>query len=665
MDIQKFGVQLGRNRWSNHQVFELLANLAELEGRALGDLPGFQEQILQHLPEPDAYVPARGDVSLRLALLRDLSQPAISLPEHLSRIVLGLGGCESTFGKTLTDPSGGYRLILGFQDEAFDRGCIEQVFERLNWLLEDRDPEIPGWLESLMGEADVARLGPSSLAIIQALQGQGVPFRRLNNGSLIQLGWGSRQRRLWTAQTDRTTAIASDISSDKELTRRLLHASGVPVPHGRIVESPDLAWATALEVGLPVVVKPRDSNHGQGVAIGLTTREQVEVAYLLASQIRPGETTDVIVERFIPGFEHRALVVGGQLVAAYRGQPAQVVGDGRHTIQELIDQINKDPRRGSGWHFPLDLMEISPMSKLLLEEQGYTSQSVPELGRTVDLSRNADMTVDVTDEVHPEVTARVIEAAKVVGLDIAGIDLVTPDIARPLEEMGGAIVEVNAGPGLMYHLHPAVGKPRPVGKAIASLLFERGDRGRIPLVAVYAHTQERCELLVQKLVQAIQAPGCSTGVIGRSGTFFNSRRIAAAGQPLSQSFQELITSPLLDLVILAVDPEDIHDHGLGFDEASYVVIADGQPDEQNVAGNEAITLLLESLLPHGGSVIAHRGQATAQTWADREGLNVIWADTGGQPLSDPALEGSVPGVVRVEDRLVRTILGVLRAPVSG
>ena len=620
MEIRKFSVQLGRNRWFKHQVFDLVVDLSELEGRTLGEIPGYVELLLEHLPEPDAYVPARNDVIKRLAALRDLSQPAISLPENLSRIVLGLACCESDFGKTESNPSG-HRVILGFQDEDFDRSCVGEVFERLGLLLAGSDSAMEGWLEPLLERANRARLGPSSLSIVCALQEQGVPFKRLNTGSLIQLGWGARQRRIWTAQTDRPAVIASDISCDKELTRRLLMASGVPVSEGRVVVDEADAWKTSQELGGPVVVKPRDGNHADGVSIGLTTQTQIETAFRLAASHRPNHTSDVIVERVIPGVEHRVLIIDGKMVAAYRGQPARVLGDGVHSVNQLVDIENKDPRRGRGWLFPLDTIKIDKIACLVLDDQGYSPDSVPFAGISVDLTRSADMATDVTDEVHPEVVARTVEAARVVGLDIAGIDLVTPDIRRPLEEQGGAIVEVNAGPGLMCHLHPAVGKPRPVGKAIADILFKHGDRGRIPIVAVYA--QVAGSGLAQKIARTLESPGCGTGLVCGDGVFLNSRRIHANGFPMSKSLQDLITSPLLDLVVVEVNPDDVLSHGLGFDEAGLVVI--DLADSERVH-DQAATLLLESLVPETGSLIVWTDEVTAKDWAERAGVDVIWVE---------------------------------------
>jgi cyanophycin synthetase len=634
MEIRKFGVLHGRNRWSRESVFELLMDLSSLEGRTADQIPQFRQKLLDAFPEPSPYVPARDEVTRRLAGLRSGGLPATALPESLARIALGLTGCKPGFGRTSLASSGLYHVILGYEDERFDRACVEGAIERLRWLLAGEDPRLGEWLRGLLDRANTTRLGPSTLAITRAAETRGVPVRRLNSGSLVQLGWGSRQRRIWTAQTDRTSGIASDIASDKELTRQLLHNSGVPAPLGRVVASAEEAWTTALELGLPTVVKPRNANHAQGVAVGLTTREQVVTAFGIAAALRSPDPTDVIVERHIPGVEHRLLVVAGRMVAAYRGQPARVIGDGVHTVRQLVDEANKDPRRGQAWHFPLDTMEIDELACLILEDQGYGPDSVLPAGVAVDLTRSADLTTDVTDEVHPEVAARVVEAAAVIGLDIAGIDLVTPDIHRPMEEQGGAIVEVNAGPGLMFHLCPAVGSPRPVGEAIAATLFPDGENGRIPIVAVLRAGPVSVNL--ENLAAALTASGYRIGRVCADGVFLGSRSISPFGFPMSEALQGLLTSPLVELALVEVDPRDVLEHGLGFDEAAIAVVDAGGPDSiPDASLDEAIELLLSGVSPAGGTLIVLAAKRFAQQLAARSEVRTIRVDAGTARSREP------------------------------
>ncbi len=340
----------------------------------------------------------------------------------------------------------------------------------------------------------------------------------------MQLGYGCKQRRILAAETDRTGAIAESIAQDKELTRALLKAVGVPVPRGRPVDNAEDAWSAAQDIGTPVVVKPQYGNQGRGVTTNLTTREQVIAAYAAARE----EGSSVIVERFAPGADYRLLVVGGKLVAAARREPAQVIGDGVSTIRQLVDKVNLDPRRSDGHATSLSIIHLDQIAQSVLAAQGYTPDSIPAEGALVLIRRNANLSTggtatDVTDRVHPEVAARAVEAAKVVGLDIAGVDVVAVDIDRPLEEQGGVIVEVNAGPGLRMHLEPSSGTPRPVGEAIVGTMFPEGDNGRIPVVTVTGTNGKTTT--TRFIAHMLKRQGLTVGMTCTDGIYIGDRRI--------------------------------------------------------------------------------------------------------------------------------------------
>ena len=329
--------------------------------------------------------------------------------------------------------------------------------------------------------------GPSTGSIVNAAVARGVPYRRLTQGSLVQFGWGHKQRRIWAAEVDATSAVSESIAQDKDLSKRLLQSAGVPVPTGRPVDDVDDGWLAATEeIGLPVVVKPLDGNQGKGVTVNVTTREHFELAYKAAEEIGTP-----MVEKFLPGSDYRLLVVGNQLVAAARRDPPQVSGDGVHTVRELVDEVNKDPRRGDGHATSLTKMRLDDIAIERLKQQGLTPDSVPAKGQRVILRNNANLSTggsatDVTDDVHPEVAQRAIAAAQIVGLHVCGVDVVAESVLRPLEEQSGGIVEVNAAPGLRMHLSPSYGKGRNVGKAVIQSIYgpDKNADGRIPLVAV-------------------------------------------------------------------------------------------------------------------------------------------------------------------------------------
>ena len=378
--------------------------------------------------------------------------------ESLVRKLQALCGIELAAGHIVAtaDPAI-CRVAIRFEDEGLVRPALKIAQALLAAALDRQAYDFAAELRELQSLANRLCLGPSTRAIVEAARSRGIPVRRLNVESLVQFGHGSQQRRICTAETDGTGIIAESIAQDKQLTKTLLRRVGIPVPEGRPVTSAADAWDAAVEVGTPVVVKPRDANHGRGVAIKLSTREAVMNAYELAAA--EGEE-GVIVEQYVAGIEHRLLVVGNRVVAVSRGEPDVVVGDGRHTIRQLIDFANLDPRRGDEFARPMCKLELDPLASPLLEQQGFTADSVPAAGARVIIHHNGEYTTDVTDQLHPEVASLAVLAARVVGLDVAGIDLVSQDISRPLETQRGMFIEVNAGPGLQMHSEPQIGRPR-------------------------------------------------------------------------------------------------------------------------------------------------------------------------------------------------------------
>ena len=427
----------------------------------------------------------------------------------------------------------------------------------------------PRSVDTLRDLVDKHCLGPSTGCIVAAAAERGIPAIRLNDGNLAQLGHAARQRRIWTAETDRTGAIAEGISSDKDLTKSLLTACGIQVPEGVAVDSVEAAWEAAEDIGLPVVVKPVDGNHGRGVSIELRSREAVEAAFPFA--LRHG--SGVLVERFVPGNEHRLLVVGGKLVAASRGESAWITGDGVATVLELVEtQINSDPRRGLTEDAPLNRISIIDDTSVRqdLERQGLEPTAVPEAGRRVLIQRNGNVAFDCTDEVHPDTVSAVALAAKVVGLDIAGIDVVAENIAKPLDSQGGAVVEVNAGPGLLMHLKPASGQPRPVGKAIVDHLFGAEENGRIPIVGLCGGESDGQS--ARLIAQLMRISGWNVGLACDQGLYLNQRQIDAPNPIRFDQAQRLLMNRSVDAAVFQTKPEEILRNGLPYDKCQIGVV---------------------------------------------------------------------------------------------
>ena len=368
-----------------------------------------------------------------------------------------------------------------------------------------------------------------------------------------------------------SSAIGEAIAQDKELTKKLLEAAGVPVPQGRPVSDIEDAWAAMCEIAGPVVVKPLDGNQGKGVTVNIVTREHLEIAYAAAAKI----SSEVLLERFIPGSDFRMLVVGDQLVAAARREPPMVIGDGVHSVRELVDQVNSDPKRGDGHATSLTKMRIDSIALARLEVQGLTVDSIPDKGRYVILRNNANLSTggtatDVTDDVHPEMAASAVAAAQMVGLDICGVDVVCDSVLRPLDEQGGGVVEVNAAPGLRMHLQPSFGKGRAVGDAIVSMMFEAGNDGRIPLVAV-AGTNGKTTT-VRLISHILGCQGLRVGMTNSDGVYIQGKRIDTGDCSGPKSARNVLLHPDVDAAVFETARGGVLREGLAFDRCNVAVV---------------------------------------------------------------------------------------------
>ncbi|MBP7914967.1 MAG: cyanophycin synthetase [Vitreoscilla sp.] len=575
----------GPNIWTYRSVLETWLDLGELEDLPSHKLPGFTDRLLGLLP---ALAEHHCGVGERGGFLQRLQEGtwAGHILEHCVIELLNLAGMPTGFGQTRsTSRHGVYRMVFRSRNEQVGRAALKQGHALLMAAINDEPFEVGPAVAAVRDAIDDCYLGPSTACIVAAATDRRIPHIRLNDGNLVQLGYGARQRRIWTAETDLTGAIAETIACDKDLTKTLLQACGVPVPEGEIVHSPAEAWRAAQDFDAPVVVKPTDGNHGRGVTLDLTQQADVEAAYEVAAR----HGSEVMVERFIPGQEHRLLVVNGKVVAAARGETAWVTGDGHHNVADLVDaQINSDPRRGTTEDHPLNRLNPREDGVILLDlqRQGLTCDSVPAAGRRVLVQRNGNVAIDCTDDLHPEVDHYVSLAARAVGLDIAGIDVVAEDISRPLHEQGGAVVEVNAGPGLLMHLKPAVGKPRPVGQAIVEQLFPSDDHdphpGRIPIVGV-AGTRGTATI-ARAIAWLVHLSGRHTGLACRDGLFLGQRRIEAIGKYHSTRFWDgshrLLMNREAQAAVFENGPSLILDEGLPYDRCHVGVVTDmGGADE--------------------------------------------------------------------------------------
>ncbi|MGD9669936.1 MAG: cyanophycin synthetase [Hyphomicrobiaceae bacterium] len=629
MEVSRVRALRGPNLWSRQTAIEAIVSCSDAEC-VIANVPGFEMRLRQRFPQIGVF-----DTSGQLA--------EITMAHALAFAALGLqaqAGCPVTFCRTTpTVERGNYQVVVEYTEEEVGRLAFELALDLCRASVEDTPFDLAGALTRLRELDEDVRLGPSTAAIVRAAVLRGIPYRRLTTGSLVQFGWGSRQRRIQAAEVDSTSAIAESIAQDKELTKRLLDAAGVPVPKGRPVSSAEDAWAAACEIGLPVVVKPRDGNQGKGVIVNVETREQLLSAYRSASEY----SDQVLIERYLPGHDFRILVVGDKVVAAARREPPHVIGDGVHTVRELLDMVNSDPRRGAGHATSLTRIRLDNIALARLAAQQLTPDSVPEKGLRVIMRNNANLSAggtatDVTDDVHPDFAARAVAAAQMIGLDIAGVDVVCDSVLKPLEEQGGGIVEVNAAPGLRMHLSPSYGKGRAVGKAVIADMFADGEDGRIPVVAVTGTNGKTTT--VRLIAHILATDGLRVGMTSTDGVYIEGLRIDTGDCSGPRSARNVLLHPDVDAAVFETARGGLLREGLAFDRCDVAVVTNiGTGDHLGL--NYIITLedlavlkrvIVQSVANDGMAVLNAADPIVAKMAQDCPGSVIFFAADSHHPV---------------------------------
>ncbi len=566
MEVSRVRALRGPNLWSRHTAMEAIVRCGDEDQNAEG--VAAVELHMRHL------FPALGVVRGEpLSLAHILGATALALQEE--------AGCPVTSSRVAATPEAGvFQVVVEYTEEDVGRLAMQLAQELMHVAILGASGlgagsaaasfDVDAAVARLRALDEDVRLGPSTGSIVDAAVARGIPFRRLTQGSLVQFGWGAKQRRIWAAEVDRTSAVAESIAQDKDLTKRLLRAAGVPVPMGRPVTSVEDAYAAAEAIGWPVVVKPQDGNQGKGVTVNITTREGVAAAYAGAEAIGT-----VMVESYLPGYDFRLLVVGDKLVAAARRDPAHVVGDGKSSVQQLVDRVNADPRRGDGHATSLTKIKFDNIAVAQLKSQGMTPDSVPTKGHRVMLRNNANLSTggtatDVTDDVHPEVAAAAIGAARMIGLHVCGVDVVCESVERPLPSQHGGIVEVNAAPGLRMHLTPSYGKGRNVGQAIIDQMYQTGDDGRIPVVAV---TGTNGKTTTARLIAHIfKQAGHGVGMTNTDGAYVDGVAIDTGDCSGPRSARNVLMHPDVTAAVFETARGGVLREGLGFDRCKVAVV---------------------------------------------------------------------------------------------
>ncbi len=619
MKIQAVRALRGPNTWANFTVLEVLVALEDFKDSPSNTLPNFNQRIKEWLPSLFQH---RCSVGVRGGFFQRLDEGTYlgHVLEHVTLELQTLAGTDVGYGKAReTHDAGVYKVIIEYEEEQLGRACLDAAWDLLLAAVHGGSFDARATICRLRDLAGHVCLGPSTRSIVDAARERRIPVTRLNEGSLVQLGYGARQRRIMAAETDRTGAIAQEIAQDKQLAKKLFGATGVPVPAGHTAENPDEAWTAAIDIGLPVTVKPVDGNQGRGVSVNLCTEEQVRTAFEAAVQ----RSSTVLVEEHVQGQDYRLLVVGDRLVAAARRLPAQVRGDGVHTVAELIEQANADPRRGDYHALPLSKIPLDDISRTVLTDQGLTPESIAPEGTVVLIRRNANLStggtaIDVTDTVHPFNAAFAVAAAKSVGLDIAGVDIVTEDLSIPIYEQGGKVIEVNAAPGLRMHVSPSEGRGRPVGEAIVDMLFPEGSTGRIPIVAVTGVNGKTTT--TRFITHMLKSAGFHAGMVCSDGIYIDGRRIEKGDCSGPRSAARVLLNPFVDAAVLEAARGGIIREGLGFDRCDVGVVTNIEGgdhlDDYEVNTIEKLAAIkrtvVEAVAPHGTAVLNARDPLVAE-----------------------------------------------------
>jgi cyanophycin synthetase len=601
----------GPNFWSYTPSIRLLVDLGSLEHWPSNTLPKFNEMLLEALPGLQDHSCSLGRPGGFVERLNDGTWLG-HVAEHVALELQRESGSHIHRGKTRSAGTAGqYHVIYGYGEEQVGVEAGRLAVRLVNHLVES-DPSFDFLteLEGLILLAERAAFGPSTQAIIDEAASRDIPWIRLNDQSLVQLGQGQYQQRIRATMTSKTSALAVDIAGDKKITTQLLAAAGLPVPRGEIVRTEDDATRAASRIGYPVVTKPIDGNHGRGVGLDLRDETSVRAGFrrALAEARRP----QVVVESFITGRDYRVLVIGGHMVAVAERVPAHVVGDGEHTVRELVDITNADPRRGIGHEKILTRIKIDAEAERFVGKQGLDLDDVPPKDVIVNLAATGNLStggssIDRTWEAHEDNVEIAEEAARVVGLDVAGIDFLTPDISHPVRETGGAIVEVNAAPGFRMHTHPTEGEPQFVAKQVVDLLFPPGTPSRIPIVAVTGSNGKTTT--VRMISHIFKGMGRKVGMTSTDGIYIDERLVRKADASGPKSAQMVLQNPRIDFAVFEVARGGILREGLGYGRNDVGVVLNvtgdhlGLKDVNSLNDLAAVKRVVVEAVPRSGTAV--------------------------------------------------------------
>src|SRR3954470_6219179 len=597
----------GPNYWRLAPVVACDVRLGSLERLTTADVTGFTDRLIEALPSLSAHPCSRerpGGLIERL--IEGTGWPHVL--EHVALELQTLAGTDVDFGRAVESGEPGLSwVIVEYEEEELGVESVRRAAGLIRACLSGEPVDVAAMIQGLRDLYEDVRLGPSTGVIVEEARRRGIPVRRLGTGSLVQLGIGRHLRRGQATTSAPTSIIAADIAQDKDLTKRMLQGIGLAVPTGAVARDVESAVEAAQEIGYPVILKPLNGNQGRGISPRVDDEAGVRAAWVRTAE-RYGA---MVVERHVEGRDHRVLVVNGKVVAVAERVAAHVMGDGQHTVAQLIEEANQDPRRGRGHGNVLTRIPSDEATLEFLALSGRTLESISAKGERVFLRPTANLStggtsIDRTDAIHPDNVTACEMAAGVVGLDIAGLDVLTPDISVPFHENGAVIIEVNAGPGIRMHTHPAEGKPRNVPAAILDMLYPAGERATIPIIAV---TGTNGKTTTTRLIAHLfRVTGRTVGFTTTDGVYLQNRLVVQGDMTGPFAANVVLSNPTVDVAVLETARGGLLRSGLAFEECDVGIVLNVAADHLGLGGINTIEQLadVKGVIP---AVVKRRGFA--------------------------------------------------------